>query len=69
MCIRDRTLEDLHLQLTDAQKQLKGQTYSRMVLELNLPEESPETFAFLDTVHAIAGKYYDSGVYLSGNST
>ncbi len=64
-----QTLEDLHLQLTDAQKQLKGQTYSRMVLELNLPEESPETFAFLDTVHAIAGKYYDSGVYLSGNST
>lgn len=63
------TLEDLHTQLTDAKKQLTGEHYSRIVLELNLPEESPETFAFLDTLHGIAARYYDSGVYLSGNAT
>ena len=40
------TIEDLHTQLHDAQLQLKGENYSRLVLQLNLPEESPETFAF-----------------------
>ena len=33
------TIEDLHVQLTDAQLQLKGENYSRLVLQLNLPEE------------------------------
>lgn len=47
-------IEDLHTQLVDAQKQLKGEHYSRMVLELALPEESQETFDFLDTLHQTA---------------
>jgi predicted RND superfamily exporter protein len=63
------TIEDLHTQLTDAQLQLKGENYSRLVLQLNLPEESEETFAFLDTLHSIVGKYYPEGAYLVGNST
>ncbi len=62
------TVEDLHAQLSDAQLQLKGEHYSRLVLQLNLPEESPETFAFLDTLHSAAGKYYD-GYLVVGNST
>ena len=62
------TIEDLHVQLTDAQLQLKGENYSRLVLQLNLPEESDETFAFLDTLHSTVAKYYDGG-YLVGNST
>ena len=61
-------IEDLHTQLTDAQLQLKGEHYSRMVLQLDLPEESPETFAFLDTLHQTAARYYD-GAILVGNST
>jgi predicted RND superfamily exporter protein len=61
-------IEDLHGQLTDAQLQLKGENYSRLVLELNLPEESDETFAFLDTLHEIVAKYYDH-CFLVGNST
>ena len=52
------TIEDLHTQLADAQLQLKGEHYSRLVLQLNLPEESEETFAFLDTLHRTAAKYY-----------
>ena len=63
------TIEDLHLQLTDAQLQLKGEHYSRLVLQLNLPEESEETFAFLDTLHDTVARYYPEGSLLVGNST
>ena len=62
------TIEDLHAQLTDAQLQLKGGEHSRLVLQLDLPEESPETFAFLDTLHEAAGQYYDDFLIV-GNST
>lgn len=62
-------IEDIHDDLVDAQLQLQGEHYDRVVLELNLPEESDETFAFLDTLHTIAAKYYPSGVLLVGNST
>ncbi len=61
-------IEDLHTQLTDAQLQLKGEHYSRLVLQLALPEESEETFDFLDTLHQTAARYYDSCI-LVGNST
>ena len=63
------TIEDLHEQLTDAQLQLKGENYSRMVLQLNLPEESEETFAFLDTLHHVVGRYFPENSLLVGNST
>lgn len=62
-------LEDLHSQLTDAKKQLMSEDYSRMLIYLNLPEESEETFAFLNTIHEVAAKYYDEDVYIVGNST
>lgn len=63
------TIEDLHEQLSDAKLQLLGENYSRLVLTLNLPEESEETFAFLDTLHETAAKYYPENVLLVGNST
>ena len=63
------TIEDLHGQLTDAQLQLKGENYSRLVLQLNLPEESEETFAYLDTLHRTVAKYYPEDSFLVGNST
>ncbi len=63
------TIEDLHSQLTDAQLQLKGEHYSRLVLQLNLPEEGEETFAFLDTLHSVVGQYYPENAFLVGNST
>ena len=64
-----KTIEDLHIQLSDALKQLKGENYSRLVLQLNLPEESDETTAFLDKLHETAAKYYSDGCFLVGNST
>lgn len=64
----DADINDLYDQLTDAKRQLQGENYTRLLVSLNLPEESPETFAFLKTIHQIAGKYYDD-VYLVGDST
>ena len=64
-----KTIEDLHIQLSDALKQLKGENYSRLVLQLNLPEESDETTAFLDKLHETAAKYYSDECFLVGNST
>ena len=61
-------LNDVYDQLVDAKLQLQGEKYSRFLLELDLPEESEETFEYLDTLHATAEKYYDD-VYLVGEST
>ena len=55
--------------LETAQKQLQSEKYSRMVVYLNLPEESDKTFAFLAETRRILGKYYDSDYYVVGNST
>ena len=63
------TLDDLFDQLNWAQVQLQSDRYSRMVVYLNLPEESDETMAFLDTIHSIIGKYYSGDTYVVGNST
>lgn len=63
------TLDDLFEQLNKAQLQLQSDKYSRMVVYLNLPEESDETMDFLDTMHALIAKYYSSDTYIVGNST
>lgn len=60
---------DMLSQLKSAQSQMKTDTYSRMVVYLNLPEESEETYAFLGTIREITGKYYDGDYYVVGNST
>ena len=63
------TLDDLFEQLNKAQLQLQSDKYSRLVVYLNLPEESDETMDFLDTMHAVIAKYYSSDTYIVGNST
>ena len=63
------TLDDLFEQLNKAQLQLQSDKYSRLVVYLNLPEESDETMDFLDTMHALLAKYYSSDTYIVGNST
>lgn len=64
----NQTLDSLHDQLVDAKAQLSSDDYTRFVLQLDLPEESDETFAYLKTLHNVAARYY-SEVYLVGNST
>lgn len=63
------TLDDLFAQLDKAQVQLQAEKYSRMVVYLSIPEESDETFAFLDKMHDIVAKYYPEDAYIVGNST
>lgn len=62
-------LNELFGLLEQAQAQLQNETYSRMVVYLNLPEEGQETYDFLDQMHGIIGKYYESDYYVVGNST
>lgn len=62
-------INDLYEQLTMAKRQLLGKDYSRMLVYLNLPEESDETFRFLDTMHEEAERIFGSNVYVVGEST
>ncbi len=61
-------LDEAHRQMSFARNQLQGENYSRMLVYLTLPEESEETFAFLDKMHEIAGRYYDGKVLVCGES-
>ena len=62
-------VDDMLSQLDSARQQLQSPNYSRMVVYLNLPEESPETFDFLAKIRGILGRYYENDYYLVGNST
>ncbi len=62
-------LQSLFTQLEAAQAQLQNENYSRMVVYLNLPEESQETFDFLDRMRGIIGEHYTDDYYVIGNST
>lgn len=63
-------INELYEQLHDAQLQLSTDSYSRMLVYLNLPEEAEETYAFLDVIKDEMAKYYDrDSFYVVGNST
>ena len=62
-------IDELFAQLDKAQAQLQNDRYSRLVVYLNLPEESDETMAFLDQIHTILARHYDGDYYVVGNST
>ena len=62
-------LDDLFDQLDQATLQLQSDKYSRMVVYLDLPEESDATFQMIDDIHALVGKYYDGDYYVVGNTT
>lgn len=62
-------LDKLHDELLDGKKQLGSDNSTRLVMNLNIPEESEETFEFLSVVRDTAKKYYGDNVLLAGNST
>ncbi len=63
-------LEEYNELLTTARKQMEGENFTRMLLYLNLPVESKETYDFLSAIYEETGKYYDnSRVYLVGESS
>ena len=63
------SVEEMFGLLDMARSQMQSKRYTRMVVYLNLPEESEETFAFLGTIREVIGKYYDGDYYVVGNST
>lgn len=65
----NNTLSDLNSQLTDGKLQLEGENYSRFVIQLDLPEESSETFEYMNLLHKTAAKYYPQDVYITGQTT
>lgn len=64
------TLDDAYRMMKFARNQLESEEYARMLVYLNLPEESDETFAFIDEMHTISEKYYSEKdkIYVVGES-
>ncbi len=62
-------LDDLFDQLDQAKLQLQSDDYSRMVVYLDLPEESDETFQMIDDIHNLVRSYYGDDFYVVGNTT
>ncbi|MCD8332081.1 MAG: efflux RND transporter permease subunit [Oscillospiraceae bacterium] len=62
------TVDDASQQLDDAASQLRGSTYSRLVLTTTLPLESEETTAFLDNLDQALKDNLTGDYYLIGNS-
>ena len=60
----EKTLDDMCAELEFGLAQLEGENWSRFVIYLNLPEESEETYEFLDSLHGIAGTYYYDCVHV-----
>ena len=50
----------------DTLAMLEGEHYSRMVISADVSEESPETFALVENIRAIAQQYYPDDNYLAG---
>lgn len=61
-------IQQLYEQLTDAQAQLQGKKYSRMLIYCSLPVQSVQSYALIEDVRGIAEEYYGSDVYVTGDS-
>lgn len=64
-------LDNAYESINVALNQLQGTDYSRILVMLNLPQESEETFAFIDELHTIVKNYYgeEANVLVAGEST
>ncbi len=63
-------LKEYNDQMSMARMQMEGDNYSRMLLYLNLPDESQETFDFIATIYKETNKYYpENSIFLIGEST
>ncbi|MCC8168891.1 MAG: MMPL family transporter, partial [Oscillospiraceae bacterium] len=60
---------ELYDELTDAKKQLLGETYSRLVFEYKGEIEGEESYRFLEDVRKIAGKYYENPIIVSNTTS
>ncbi len=62
-------LDDANRMMNFGKKQLQGEDYTRILVYSSLPEESEETFKFIEELHKITEKYYDADkIYVVGES-
>lgn len=64
----EEKLDDLEDQMEDAKKQLQSEDWSRIVVELDLPEEGEDSYQYLTIIHGIAARFYTES-YVVGNTT
>ena len=57
-------LEEMYNDLVDGENQLHTPDYSRMILRLNLPIESDETYDYLTVIKGVIGKYYTESYFV-----
>ena len=57
-------LEEMYNDLVDGEHQLHTPDYSRMILRLNLPIESEETYDYLTVIKGVIGKYYTESYFV-----
>lgn len=62
------SLDELRTQLDDAARQLKGETYSRLIIVTDLPVESENTEQFYRSLDAARVDYLSQKSYLVGSS-
>ena len=61
-------IEDIPNQLKDGIGMLSHEDYALMVLVTNLPDESPETYAFVEKLDSLSSAILDEPCYLVGES-
>ena len=64
----EEKLDDLELQIHDAQLQLRSADWSRIVLELDLPTEGEDSYEYLNVIHGLTARYYQE-YYLVSDTT
>lgn len=62
-------LDEMYDTLQDGKAQLQSEKNTRLVMNLNVSEESEETFELLDVVESIAQRHYGDDVLIVGNAT
>ncbi len=67
----EKEIEDANSSINVAKDQLQGPNFSRLLVDLELPEEGPEVFAFLDEVKELVREHYgeEAEFYFAGNAT
>ena len=62
-------VDSLYSKLADAQKQLQGEHYCRMLIYSDAPVQSDESFGLIEKIHSAAQSYYGDDVYVTGSAT
>ncbi|MBR3570654.1 MAG: MMPL family transporter [Oscillibacter sp.] len=64
----DNALELLYRRTENALLRMGGDNYSRLILNLSIPQGSSRSFAFLYTLKSLVGRYYPEGALFAGDA-